>query len=149
MKTRRSARGSALAEFAPAVCILFLFILFPLINLACLTLSFGGCWYLNYLQTREASVTVHVRGGAITNQKQVDDALAGVREQWLAIGLAQFAHAAPGNTTVDFESTGFVTVKTNITVQPFVTIPLPVSAPGLNAPITFSLASQRPVEDIL
>lgn len=155
---RRTASGSAITEFGPAIGIILLVILFPLIDLLGMTVSYGCVWYLNHLQAREAALTLRVRNGALApaSQSETNQAIATVATTWGRSGLGQFAKAksisqrvslasdpSAGNAAVQTAS-----VTTTVTVDPFLTIPFFVAVPGLNQEITFVLTSTRPVEDI-
>ncbi len=153
----RKSSGSAITEFGPAVGIVLLVILFPLIDLLGMTVSYGCVWYLNHLQSREAALTLRVRNGALApnSQAESNQAIATVATNWSRSGLGQFAKAKSISQSVSLVSdpsagnaaVGSASVTTTVRVDPFLTIPFFVAVPGLNQEITFVLTSTRPVED--
>lgn len=185
VKSRRKARGAQLTEFGPALIILFLVGLLPVIDLLGMLVSYGFGWYLNYLQGREAALTMVVRDNRVTpsSNDQVDASLADLESSWLGSGFGAFTGAqatdvntvavlAPleppsgsvtggggpgrrrsGNIAEVQESSSTVApeamVTTQVTVKPFLKIPLPVEVPGLTGPVTFRYTTRRPVEDFI
>lgn len=57
-KKTRFCQGSAITETGPAIFILFIMILFPLIDLMYMALAYSIVWYLNHLEVRELAVRV-------------------------------------------------------------------------------------------
>lgn len=179
--SNRKKRGSALSEFGPALIILFLVGLLPVLDLLGMLVSYGFGWYLNYVQGREAALTMVVRDNELTPQssQDVDSSLDELKNNWLSSGFGAFTRASNVNTIAvlaPLESpssfrggTGApavpggpqplvapaqppapeAAVTTVLTVEPFLKIPFPVQVPGLNAPVTFSYTTRRPVEDFI
>jgi hypothetical protein len=53
-----------------------------------------------------------------------------------------------GETGSDSVTDKTVTVTTTVICTPFLTIPMPyINVPGLNGPMTFSIMSERPMEN--
>jgi len=149
----RNAKGaSSMAEFGPAMLLLLICIFFPLIDMMSLALSYGLCMVLNYNQVHEASLLPWQDATSPTGTVQ-----KAIPDQWLS-GMGHFVKVAgPPATAVTYRkgATGsdkitdkIVIVQTTVQCSPFLPIPLPwITAPGLNAPFTFSVASERPMEN--
>lgn len=139
--------GSQLAEFPAAIFILLLLFFFPLIDLLSVGASYSMCWVLNNNQTREACLDpwTEAMNPAGPVQKNIPD-------QWLR-GMGAFVKVEgypKTNIIYGTAPSGDKTVKvtTTVTCNPFLTIPLPiVNVPGLNGPVTFTIASQRQMEN--
>ncbi len=147
----RVQRGSSMAELPGALIILLFVIFFPLINIIGLGIKYGGCATLNGIQLREAALVPRSQaiaaGGAV--QK-------GIPDQWLAGGIGKFVNptVAPHTeiTYRDGEKTDsgvdkLVTVKTTVSIPPFITVPFLPDVPGLSAPVQFTLEGERPMEN--
>ncbi len=148
----RRHKGSAIAEFGPALGIILIFFFFPMIDFLSVGMSYGFCMVLNSNQVHEASLLPASQAtdpnGAV---------MKSIPAQWLA-GMGQFVKMSGGpQTTITYRSgvagsdsvtDKIVTVTTAIVCNPFLTIPLPcLSVPGLNGPINFSITSERPMEN--
>jgi hypothetical protein len=53
----RKNSGSQIAEFGPALFVIFIAGLFPMLDLIYIGMSFSCGWYLNQLEAREAAIT--------------------------------------------------------------------------------------------
>jgi hypothetical protein len=152
----RSSRGSALSEFGPALFMLFVFGLLPVLDTIFLGLDYAGAYSLNQLQLREAQKTPRSQALALTGpimstiplqwrssllgmqSNQNQDVLTAIDYQpvpWQPVG---------SNQTLNF---WFVTISTSVGFRPFFPIPFLNSVPGLGAPITFTVSGRRPVEN--
>jgi len=144
----RNARGSALAEFAPSLLILFLYMFCPLVNLVSLAVGFGACMHLNHAQVREAALLP--RSAAEDPNGRVRK---GIPEQWKASGLGRFVSPVAGpDTTLTYRRTeglddDMVTVTTSVEMRPTFTLPFFNTIPGLGAPVAFRFSTQRFVEN--
>jgi hypothetical protein len=145
--SRRWARGKAgstITETGPALFILFLLVLFPMIDFLYLGVAYGISWYLNHLEVREL---------ALRRPEQSSQALADVDNAFLSQGLGKFvgltaetvAHPDGPQRSGDPLT---VRLTTTTTVKPFLSIPFFFSVPGLNAPMTFSMTSSRLQEEL-
>lgn len=147
IKNRRSAGGSQMAEFPVAMGVLLIFFFFPLVDLVSVGVSYGLCGVLNGNQTREASLVkaseANNAGGLIKK---------GLPDDWLA-GMGKFVKISGyPDTQISYRDGAsgdkIIQVATTVTCNPFLPIPLPVVAvPGLNGPVTFTIASERPMEN--
>ncbi len=146
--------GSTIPEVAPALLILILVVLMPLVNLLALTFSFGAGWYLNFAQAREAALTAVVRDNAVSNQSAVEAAVRRIRRNWAGTGIGRFTGATRLEENVELSATPeegplrYLATTTTMTVQPILRVPLFIDVPGLSAPVAFAYVSQRPVEDV-
>ena len=172
-KKQRPSTGSAIAEFGPALFVIFILLVFPLIDLIGLTATYADCLYLNALLLRQASTekvvvmdpsqtppVVSLNQNAADIQKLQTD-LTLVVTQW-SNGFGKFAStgANPTFTTsvnlsegtvpqsVSSPPTEYIHVLLTCQCNPVVSVPLPLSVPGLNAPITFSFNERSMLESI-
>lgn len=148
----RSKRGSAIAEFGPALAILLLMFFFPLVDCLALGFTYASCTVLNYCQLREAAFCTKAESASLTGSVKKD-----IPESWCEQGLGRFVNVQmPVETDVSYENVTdsglggvqdeFVQVKTTVVATPFLTIPFFPGVPGLGAPVTLSLASERLLE---
>jgi hypothetical protein len=144
----RSAYGGSIAEFAPALGLLLICFFFPLLDLIGIGVSYASCMLLNETQAHEASLIPHQEATASSGSVRHD-----IPETWLDAGLGKFVKVdGPIKTKVTYRTgqTGdkIVGVKTTVRCNPFLSIPVPVAdVPGLNAPMTFSISSERTMEN--
>jgi hypothetical protein len=148
----RKIKGSAIAEFGPALGLILIFFFFPLIDLLAVGLSYGFVMVLNYNQVHEASLLPASQASSPTGT-----VIQGIPAQWLN-GMGRFVkmQGSPvtavtyrdGQLGADQVTDKIVTVTTTVICTPFFSIPLPcVNVPGINAPMTFSVLSERPMEN--
>jgi len=171
---RRNAAGSAIVEFTPTLFVTLVMFAFPLIDLVGLALTYSDCLYLNALLLRQAAMeksvvldasqtpaVVSIDQNTADNQKLQSD-LSNVVNQWIS-GFGQFActYSIPSfSTFVDLSEgsipanvyasppTEYIHVNLSCQCKPFVIIPLPLSVPGLNAPVTFSFTGRSMIESV-
>ena len=144
-------RGSTLVEFAPALFIMLVALFFPLLDLIALSTVYSVGASMNDAQLREA---------ALLKRSQAQDATGPVMytipNAWKNSGLGRYAKIDSDiNTSVSYADgpqdqygnvEKFVCVATSFSVRPFLSVPIPISVPGLNADITFSFNSRRVLE---
>jgi len=163
----RNKKGNQIAEFGPAIFILIIAILVPMLVL--IYVGFGFCcgWYLNFMS---------VRACAVASKANIQNALNAQHTAWMASGLPQFAGATmlanggPPNgvapdaqgrpirysvdTDLDLsigpnggprqpvELDDFVCVVTRVRITPLLQIPMvPIN------PWEFTYRSERPIEE--
>src|SRR5580698_7326886 len=80
----RKTRGSAIAEFGPALWIILFFFFFPMIDLLSVGMSYGFCMVLNYNQVHEASLTPASQATSPSGM-----VMQGIPNQWLN-GMGHF-----------------------------------------------------------
>ncbi len=92
MRQRRKARGgSQIAEFAPALLILFIVILFPMLDVMYLGMGYCCGWYLNHMTSRGCStVPPTTPGVAYTYPASV---VTNLNNVWLASSFQTFTGA--------------------------------------------------------
>lgn len=133
---QRAKRGSAISDFGPALFVLFIVILFPLLDIIGLTFSYGLCWYLNFKISNQVARCKKIDEPKIA-QLEIDKVSA--------TGFAAFLKVqkidVPTPAYNDSENPPTVSVTTSVTSMPFLTIPFFFKAPGLNDPITFSIST--------
>ena len=145
MRMQRKQRGSALAEFGPALGIFLFGFFFPIIDLCGMFSSYACCMVLNTIQCREASLLSRKEAlnpeGLIRHQ---------IPRHWMANGIGRFAAIKTmPKTTVTYsgpDTMSLVTVRTECTVMPWLHMPLPLQVGGMNAPVTFSIQGCSPAE---
>jgi hypothetical protein len=162
MKARRKSNGGQIAELAPALLILFLVILFPMVDLLYLSIGYCAGWYLNQM-TAKACATTPI---TTINPTTADyaPAAAAMKSAWEGSGLAAFTGAVvvqndgssvAFGSSVDRETGNpmrFVQVDTQVQIKPFLSLGgLPFMAAlnidGLTRPITFRYRDNRPAEE--
>ncbi len=158
---RRRDNGSAIAEFGPALFVLLIIIFFPLMDFLGLAAAYCMGWYCNYNVCRELSVR---------KENERDQVFSECNTALFNTGLIAFVGC---KTHTDTDSTpasppvpsapsdlfhhadygaaagGFqpiVTLTTQVTAQPFITVPFIPAVPGLSAPAAMVFTSQRPRE---
>ncbi|MCA0315374.1 MAG: hypothetical protein LCH63_16275 [Candidatus Melainabacteria bacterium] len=139
-------QGSSIAEFGPAFFFLFIFAVFPVLDIIGLGFGYVSSISLNDLQLRQA-VKVP-RSEAEDKNGSVKLLIPKKYVSTLAGGLASITQLP--STQVIYESGPggiFVTVTTQVTVSPFLTIPFFSSVPGLGAPATYTVSSTRLLEN--
>ncbi len=147
---RNKKGGSGTVELAPALIVIFVVILIPMLDLLYLGLAYAAGWYCNHLVVREVACRIpNTATGAGT---AAGDATAA----WAATGLAKFIGANVGsvNNTITFQANPLpnqgpisTTVATSVLVQPFLPIPFFMQVEGLNKPVTFTYSAERPQEE--
>lgn len=146
-----------MAEFGPALGILLICIFLPLVDLLGICLSYGLCVLLNSNQVHEASMLP-----TDDAESETGPVKKGIPDQW-SNGMGKFVKMSGTPTTViSYRDNGtpttdsgsnkvvdkVVMVRTTITCNPFLPIPIPmVNVPGLNGPMTFMISSERPMEN--
>lgn len=163
----RSYKGSAITEFAPAIFLLFIAIMFPMINLISIGLAYMNGQWLHDRLLREAGLSVIITEDDTTTPPKVtnkdmscctsssDSKLGKLITAWKASGVGQFAHLAADpvqETTFDplegSKTAQYIHVKTTLQVNPFLNIPFPGVVPGINAPMSFTYAGRSVVENV-
>lgn len=147
-RKRRTRTGHEFAEMAPALFILLVCILPPMIDLIYLGIAYAAGWYLNHLEVREvACVPPGQENAAVARAKAAWEAstlAAFIKGQEISVTPQQL-NIKPPPPSDDGPDTARVT--TVIRVQPFLQIPFLGSIPGIGAPIDFSYTSERPQEE--
>jgi hypothetical protein len=145
--TQHSQKGNSIAEFGPALGILLLAFFFPLLDLVMFGFAYSQCLTLNSLQAQRAAELARAQardpGGTV---------IQGLPNAWQRTGMGSFVGlTAPPLTAITYAtavgSDQYVIVTTTFSVRPFLTIPLIPGVPGLSAPATFTVSTQRVVED--
>jgi len=135
-----------MAEFAPALFLLFFCAMFPAIDFIGIGLSYSACMSLTDLQLREAvkvprSEAMSPSGGVQTiipnNWKAT---VMGGMSSLIDIPQTQVTYT-PGVGNV------YVTVSTTFNIHPVVAIPIFPQVPGLDAPIVTTISHTRVLEN--
>jgi hypothetical protein len=142
----RRRRGSALSEAGPALFLLFMFAIFPVVDLIYFGVSYFSIVTLNDLQLREASkspksLAVSAKG----------DVIAGIPTRWANSALGGLARLTnPPLTTVNYkisEVAVYVSVETKVSIEPLLKIPFLAQIPGMGAPVEINIARTKPLEN--
>ena len=146
VRNGRTNNGSALSEFGPALFFLFIFAVFPVMDIIGLCFGYLSCVTMNDLQLREAAKVP--KSQATCQSGAVQQAIP---QKYMATVMGAFSGltALPA-TQVDYKASTsaiYVTVSTTVTVRPFLTIPFFVKVPGLGEPATFTISNSRILEN--
>ncbi|MDR3613444.1 MAG: hypothetical protein P4L53_07750 [Candidatus Obscuribacterales bacterium] len=172
---RRGHKGSSIAEFGPALILILIVFLFPMIDLIYLGIAYASGWYCNHLVIREVAChnpcdnaamglainTATNAWGAsglsnfignpnVTNVVtfiQVSKPVAGGSETIGGTITYPSAVPLPTQTGTTATYTGYCTVTTTMSIKPFVSLPWIGDVPGINAPISFTFGDRRPQEE--
>ena len=142
-------------EAPGALLILFLFILFPLLNLVALGLKYSCSYYLHQVQLREAALLpaslANSAAGAVKR---------GLPQQWKNSGLGSFVDMVQElpETAIRYEKgevaangvhERVVVLSSRFQLRPFLSVATPglPELPGLNQPFTYSFESKRLLEN--
>lgn len=159
-RKKRTCQASAITEFAPALILLLLIFLFPLMNLLALALSYTDCLYLDFLLLRQAGlerVLVMGPNGKLqtdyTCSTDPNGSLNKIITAWQNSGLGRFAGTAnaPQQTiSVDLtegtQNVKYVHLNLLAEVRPLLAVPFPYPVPGLNATVTFNFSGRSVIE---
>lgn len=147
---RNKKGGSGTVELAPALVVIFIVILVPMLDLLYLGLAYAAGWYCNHLVVREVACRDPGASGA---------AATAATDAWAQTGLAKFIGASTATNTVTFLKNGVAftptpadpptscSVATQVTVKPFLPIPMFMQIEGLNKPVVFGYSAERPQEE--
>lgn len=150
-KTRwisRRRRGSALSEAGPAMFLLFVFGIFPVIDLIYFGVSYYSVVTLNDLQLREASKIA--KSEAISPKGPV---IQTVPFNWMNSTLGGLAKlSAPPATNISYamgdgNSNVYVTVDTQVSIEPLLKIPFFTKIPGLGEPLQVKIGRTKMLEN--
>lgn len=142
----RSGKGSAITEMGPALFILLIFAIFPVVNLIFMGMSYMSCVTLNDLQLREAAKTPKSQAELPTGPVQ-----KGIFDQWRQTAIGGISGVTDQPQTDISYSTGagtiYVTVSTTVNIKPLLTIPFFPAVPGMGAPFTCNITHSRLLEN--
>jgi hypothetical protein len=145
----RKPHGYTITEMGPALFLLLIMGIFPILDLIFAGSAYTACVLLNNLELREA---------ARLPASQVDNAMVQIAHDWHVSGIGQYAGSMSdpqtqySYTVVPIEnSTGrstetYINVTTNVTLRPFLPIPFFNAVPALGAPVSYSVYGRRLLE---
>lgn len=139
--------GAAISEFAPALFFLLFFALFPVLDMIVCGYNYCSCMTLNDLQLREASKLPRSMAGAANGAVKLT-----IPQNWQSSIIGGFSGTTilpetAVNYSVSKSGNVFVSVTTNCTINPFLTIPFFNGVPGLGAPFMVSITNKRVMEN--
>ncbi|MBA3859737.1 MAG: hypothetical protein C0507_22750 [Cyanobacteria bacterium PR.3.49] len=144
--SERRRRGSALSEAGPALFLLCMFAIFPVIDLIYFGVSYYSVVTLNDLQLREASKSP--KSLAVSPK---GDVIAGIPLRWTNSALGGLARLTnPPLTAVNYkisEVAVYVSVETKVSIEPLLKIPFLAQIPGMGAPVVINIARTKPLEN--
>jgi hypothetical protein len=146
----RKQHGSAIAEMGPALFILLIVGVFPVLDLIFAGSAYCACVLLNNLELREASRIP---------ASETDASMTQIAYNWQNSGVGQFAGVVgqpqaqctynaidiQGSTSAGKEM--YVIVSTTVTLKPFFPIPFFGQIPVLGAPVTYTIGGRRLLEN--
>lgn len=143
---RRNEEGSALSEMAPGIFLLVFFGLFLVVDVIALGYNYCSVVNLNDLQIREAS---KLPKSAAKDPKGTVKKLIPDKWKSTAIGAISSVPSEPVTTIGYYPGPGgvYVKVTTAATISPMITIPVMPGVPGLGAPATLTVTSQKLLEN--
>jgi len=130
---------------APALLILFCFILIPMLDMLYLALAYAAGWYCNHLVVREVACRDPANWATAETTATQAFCSSGLGS-FLAVAVGNVQNSGPPGTFVGNPPTA-VTVVTVMTVRPMLPVPLFMTVPGMNAPVSFRFAATRPQEE--
>lgn len=146
LSVSRRRRGTALSEAGPALFLLLMFALFPLIDVIYFGISYYSVMTLNDIQLREASKSA--KSLAVSDKGEV---IAGIPNKWASSAMGGLARlSGPPVTKVDYklsEVAVYVTVTTNVSIEPLLKIPFLAKIPALGAPVEMKVARSKLLEN--
>ncbi len=143
---RKRERGASLAEFGPAFFLLFIFAVFPVLDIIGMGFGYVSSVSLNDLQLRQAAKIP--KSQAQDPEGPVCLAIPQNYVSSIAGGLASIVDLPVTEVSYDNDASNvYVTVTTHVTVKPFLTIPFFTVIPGLGAPATYTISSSRMLEN--
>ena len=148
---RRNKRGQVISETGPALFVLFVMILFPLLDLLYMGLAFGIVWYLNYLEVRELAVRIPEETAQVIQEVDGNYVTTGLG-RFVGLSTASITHPITGQASRDPvapppEEPQYVTCTTQAQVNPFLNLPFVIPVAGINAPVVFTVTSTRLQEE--
>lgn len=142
----RRRRGSALSEAGPALFLLCMFAIFPVIDLIYFGVSYYSVVTLNDLQLREASKSA--KSIAVSPK---GDVMYGIPTRWSSSALGGLARLTnPPLTAVNYkisEVAVYVSVETKVSIEPLLKIPFLAQIPGMGAPVVINIARTKALEN--
>jgi|SRR5271168_4025548 len=145
----RNKQGVAIAELGPALFLLLIMGIFPMLDLIFAGSAYTACLVLNDLQLREA---------ARLPASQVENAMILIAHNWQISGIGQYAgilgdpqtqysySIVPIPNSSGRQTETYITITTNVTLRPFLPIPFFNSVPALGAPVNYSISGRRLLE---
>jgi hypothetical protein len=142
----RKQRGSAISEMAPALFLLLVVAVFPVLDLIFDGLAYCACVTLNNLQLREAVRVPKSQATDPSGTVQLD-----IPNNWRASslgGLAPLMSDPVTEVTYDVVAGNAVaSVSTTLSVRPLMVIPFFPNVPGLSAPMPLTITTTRILEN--
>jgi hypothetical protein len=135
--SRRSRRGSV-AEMGPALFLLLVCAVFPMVDVIFACLSYCSCMAANDMEVSEAA-----KVPSTNSIDTVNDILC----KWQFSGLGQFVGLTTQPiVTVTYPDNQYVVVTTKFSVKPLLPIPFFIGLPGLNSPLVYTIADKKLLE---
>lgn len=147
-KTARLRRqsGSALSELGPALFFIFIFAIFPVIDMISVGINYCSCVSLNDLQLREAAKLPMSQSKSSSGP--VKSTIPLKWKSTVVGGLSGIKDLPETDVSFKMTTTAvFVTVNTTCTIYPLLTIPFFPGVPGLGAPFVCTITGTRVLEN--
>jgi hypothetical protein len=145
----RNRNGYTIAEMGPALFLLLIMGIFPMLDLIFAGSAYTACLLLNQLELREA---------ARLPASQVDNAMVLIAHEWQFSGIGQYAGVmtdpltqysysiVPIENSSGHQTEAYITLTTTVTLRPFLPIPFFNAVPALGAPVSYSISGRRLLE---
>lgn len=114
IRMRRNNKGNQLSEFGPAVILLVLAIIVPMVVLLYVGMGFCCGWYLNFMS---------VRAAAVAPKSGLQAALDAQQAAWTASGLPAFACATVVKNSGPDGSVNSIRYSTDVDLDPSPVVP--------------------------
>ena len=167
-KNSQRKKTGSIAEFGPALFVLLVLIFFPMIDLIQMGVAYMSCNFMNEQQLNHLSTNLQV----VTNTSSSGFPAFSAYSIGIAVNdlntfrtflnhsaFARLANIVPlgsisatniiGPVYRPTENTYYVQFSTVITSNPFLFIPFFHGMPGIGAPVTYTIAGERPVETVV
>jgi hypothetical protein len=150
----RRRRGSAISEFGPALFLLLVIVFFPMLDLLGMAAAYVMSGIYHSYMIRELSLSAPPSAAPDPAIQTQAAAKTKITSDFQNTSFFRFLGMKPGdlvcsNVTYIPNATNPLLVQctTSATMTPFISIPWWGAIPGLNAPFTFTMTSQRPQEE--
>lgn len=151
---QRRCRGSAISETGPALFLLFIIIVFPMIDLLALAAGYVMSGIYHDHMTRELALSAPPGVAPDPAIQSQATAIQKINTEFQNSSFYNFLKMSPSDLSVSNiqylpspSNPNIVQCTTRCLVRPFINIPWWDQVPGLNAPFPFTQTSQRAQEE--
>ena len=135
---KRQSRGSAMTEMGPALFLLLICAVFPIVDVIFAGVTYCTCMAANDMELNEAAKVPSTEAVDTVNE---------ILGRWQFSGLGQFVGLTQQPVVkISYPDSQYVVVSTTFSVKPLLPIPFFVGVPGLNAPFIYTIADRKLLE---